>query len=163
PPSTDSPPAGPVGNNLQWQITNNSPMKIRAGIAIAVLFAVPPLALAADDWGKEKDQLTSSCSNLFGDIRQIGSCGQFLFSSGTPMRLTIPQSVVPGGGVALGATYIHKLDIRNWTDSTFTLQGGSSLRSFWFGDAVLTLDHKKFIHPLEPGDRFQIKLYSHAR
>jgi len=79
------------------------------------------------------------------------------------MRLTIPQSVVPGGGVALGATYIHKLDIRNWTDSTFTLQGGSSLRSFWFGDAVLTLDHKKFIHPLEPGDRFQIKLYSHAR
>lgn len=79
------------------------------------------------------------------------------------MRLTIPQSVVPGGGTALGATYIHKLDIANWTDSTFTLQGGSSLRSFWFGDAVLTLDHKKFIHPLEPGDRFQIKVYSHAR
>lgn len=138
-------------------------MSMRAGIAIAVLLTLSPLASASDDWGKEKDQLTASCSNLFGDIRQIGSCGQFLFSSGMPLRLTIPQSIVPGGGVALGATYIHKLDITNWTDSTFTLQGGSSLRSFWFGDAVLTLDHKKFIHPLEPGDRFQIKVYSHAR
>jgi hypothetical protein len=137
-------------------------MKTRFLLA-AALIATLSSPLSADDWGKEKRQLVTSCSNLFTNIQQIGSCGEFLFSSGAPVRLTIPQSVVPGGGVALGATYIHLLDIPNWTDSNFTVQGGSSLRAFWFGDAVLTFDHKKFIHPLSPGDRFQIKLYSHAR
>lgn len=134
-----------------------------AWLSVAILCALSLPLWASDDWNKEENQLTSSCSNLFTDIRQIGSCGEFLFSSGMPVRLTIPESVVPGGGVALGATYIHLLDIPNWTNSNFTLQGGSSLRGFWFGDAVLTFDHKKFIRPLSPGDRFQIQLYSHAR
>jgi hypothetical protein len=138
-------------------------MNRRGWLAVTILGALSLPVSAADDWGKEKNQLTTSCSNLFSNIQQIGSCAQFLFSSGTPVRLTIPQSVVPGGGTALGATYIHLLDIPNWTDSNFTLQGGSSLRGFWFGDAVLTLDHKKFIQPLSPGDRFQIKVFSHAR
>ncbi|MGA8028549.1 MAG: hypothetical protein WB992_15505 [Bryobacteraceae bacterium] len=138
-------------------------MHRRNWLALTILSVLSLPVSAADDWNKEKDQLTTSCSNLFGNIQQIGSCGEFLFSSGTPVRLTIPQSVVPGGGVALGATYIHLLDIPNWTDSNFTVQGGSSVREFWFGDAVLTLDHKKFIRPLSPGDRFQVKLYSHAR
>lgn len=131
-------------------------------LLMGVAALIRPL-LASDDWGKEGQELKASCSDLFSNIQQIGSCGEFLFSSGAPVRLTIPQSVVPGGGTALGATYIHLLDIPNWTDSNFTLQGGSSIRAFWFGDAVLTLDHKKFIHPLSPGDRFQLKVYSHAK
>lgn len=132
-------------------------------LTVVSLCALAQPVSAGDDWSKEKDQLTSSCSNLFTNLQQIGSCGEFLFSSGSPVKLTIPQSVVPGGGTALGATYIHLLDIPNWTDSNLTIQGGSSLREFWFGDAVLVFDHKKFIHPLSAGDRFQIKLYSHAR
>jgi hypothetical protein len=126
-----------------------------------ILFSTP--IFAADEWDLEKQKLVSSCSNLFTSLQAIGSCGQFLFSSGTPVHLTLPQSVVPGGGTALGAMYIHRLGIHDWTDSNFTVQGGSSLRGFWFGDAVLTFDHKKFIQPLSDGDRFQIKIYSHAR
>ena len=135
----------------------------KAAIALALLFTIPAALLASDDWDLEHQKLISSCSNLFTKLAAIGSCAEFLFSSGTPVRFTIPQSVVPGGGTALGATYIHRLGIHDWTDSNFTLQGGSSIRQFWFADAVLTFDHRKFIQPLSGGDRFQIKLYSHAR
>jgi hypothetical protein len=138
-------------------------MSKRGWYALGILFAVSAPLFGADDWGIEKQKLASSCSNLFSKLAAIGSCAEFLFSSGTPVRLTIPQSVVPGGGTALGATYIHHLDIHDWTDSNFTVQGGSSIRGFWFGDAVLTFDHRKFIQPLSGGDRFQIKVYSHAR
>lgn len=138
-------------------------MRCPAGFSVALLcLCVLPLQ-AADEWSLEKDKLTSSCSNLFSDFRQIGSCAEFLFSSGYPVHASIPQSVVPGGGSALGAIYTQRLNISEWTDSTFALQGGSSVRGFWFGDAVLTFDHKKLIRPLSPGDRFQVKAYTHAR
>lgn len=138
-------------------------MRCPAGFTVALLcLCVLPLR-AGDEWSLEKDKLTNSCSNLFADFKQIGSCAEFLFSSGYPVHASIPQSVVPGGGTALGAIYTQHLGLSEWTDSTFALQGGSSVRGFWFGDAVLTFDHKKWIRPLMPGDRFQVKAYAHAR
>src|SRR5579875_937646 len=131
-----------------------------ATVLIATLLSVP--LVCADEWDSEKTQLTTSCSDLFASLAQIGKCASFLFT-GAPVHLAIPQSVVPGGGVALGAVYVQPVDITDWAGSNFTLQGGSSISEFWFGDAVLTLSHKRWGGRLKPGDRFQIQVYSHAR
>ncbi len=138
-------------------------MKCAGEITLLFLCLLPLPIRAADEWSNEQKLLTNSCSSLFTDLKQIGSCAEFLFSSGYPVHASIPQSVVPGGGTPLGVIYTQHVNITNWTDSTFVLQGGSSVRGFWFGDAVLTFDHKKWIRPLSPGDRFQAKAYAHAR
>jgi hypothetical protein len=76
----------------------------------------------------------------------------------------IPQSVVPGGGAAIGLTYTDPVDLTNWAGSNFKLDGGSSLREFWLADATLTLSHRKwFGHWAGDEDRFQIQLYGRAR
>jgi hypothetical protein len=130
--------------------------------AVSILpFVFLTMALA-DDWDLEKRNLSQNCSDLFSNIEQIGKCGAFLFT-GEPVHLTIPESVVPGGGAALGAAYVHPIDITDWAGSNFLLQGGSSIREFWFGDAVLTFSHKRWGGRLKPGDRFQVQVYSHAR
>jgi hypothetical protein len=122
-----------------------------------------PLARAAD-WDTEKTELGKNCSSLFSGFAGVGSCAGFLFNSGKPLRLMIPQSVVPGGGTALGLLYTKQLSITDWSESNFTMDAGSSLREFWFSDAVLTLSHRKWYgHWSGEGDRFLIQVYSHAR
>ncbi len=135
--------------------------KVLRGGILVLACALP--MIAQNEWDAEKQNLKSSCSNLFSSLQQIGSCGEFLFSSGTPVRLSVPSSVVPGGGTALGAVYSQPLHIKNWTDSNFSLQGGSSIQGFWYGDAAVTFDHKKFIQPLKGGDRFQVSVYGDAK
>jgi hypothetical protein len=138
-------------------------MNRQGRVAFIALCTLSISTLRASEWDGERQQFTTDCSNLFGSFEQVTSCGEFFFSSGRPLHLTVPKSVVPGGGTAIGAAYVRSLHIPNWTDSSFVVQGGSSLRQFWFGDAVLTFDHKKFLYPNSGGDRFQIKLYTHAR
>ncbi|HTU44578.1 MAG TPA: hypothetical protein VMF91_05925 [Bryobacteraceae bacterium] len=131
-------------------------------IALLIVSLLSVSLACADEWDREKTDLTQSCSDLFSSFSQIGKCGEFLFT-GDPVHLAVPESVVPGGGVALGAVYEQPLPITNWAGSNFTLQGGSSLSEFWFGDAVVTLSHKRWGGRLKPGDRFQVQVYSHAR
>src|ERR1700760_3217214 len=105
----------------------------QAQLAFFVLCVISAPVLKASEWDGERQQLATDCSNLFGSFEQISNCGEFFFSSGRPLHLTAPKSVVPGGGTAIGATYVRSLHIPNWTDSSFVVQGGSSLRQFWFG------------------------------
>ena len=118
----------------------------------------------ANEWDKEKDELGKNCSSLFSGFAGVGSCAGFLFHGAKPLSLMIPTSVVPGGGTALGMTLVQPLTITDWAGSNFTIEGGSSLRQFWFGNAVLTLSHRKLYgHWSGENDRFQIQVYSHAR
>jgi len=118
----------------------------------------------ADEWDEEGKELSSSCSGLFQNIAVAGKCAAFLFNSGKPVRFTIPRSVVPGGGTALGVTYIQPLDIHNWTDSNLTMDAGSSLREFWFADLGVSLFHPRSHAAWNTArDRPQIQIYAHAR
>lgn len=130
---------------------------------LSVLLFVGALAASAGEWDREKDKLAQSCGNLTSGFAGISSCGAFLFNSGEPIRFIIPQSVVPGGGSALGMTYIQPVDIHNWAGSNFTMTGGSSIREFWFGDAVLTLSHRAWggLHN-SATDRFIMQVYGHG-
>src|ERR1700680_1975509 len=113
--------------------------KSRCGIVVLGALSLP--MAHAGEWGKEKDDFVKDCSSVFKGFASVGSCAGFLFNSGKPLRLMIPQSVVPGGGTALGLTYVEPVNLTDWAGSNFTLDGGSSLRQFWFGSAVLTLSH----------------------
>jgi len=134
----------------------------KIGPFFLLLWSVCPAS--ADEWDREGTALASSCGNLTGGFAAIASCGQFFFNSGKPLRLMIPTSVVPGGGTALGPLFIQPLDIHNWPESNLTINGGSSLRGFWFGNAVMTLNHRKFGGEWNTArDEFQIQIYGKTR
>ncbi len=119
---------------------------------------------SAGEWDNEHKALDASCSNLFSSFAQIGSCGAFLFNSGKPVRLTIPTSVVPGGGTALGVMYAQPLDIHDWTDSNLTMSAGSSIRQFWFADSTLSFFHRKWGGAWNTArDRNRFRAYAHVQ
>jgi len=119
---------------------------------------------SADEWDREGSSLKSSCGSLTDGFAAIASCGQFFFDSGKPLRLMIPTSVVPGGGTELGPLFIQPLDIHNWPESNLNIDGGSSLRGFWFGNATVTLNHRKFGGEWNTArDEFRIQIYGKAR
>ena len=133
----------------------------RSGLLCLLL--LPLQQAVAGEWDKEGQALKTNCGEFTG-FGSIASCGAFLFNSGKPLRLMIPTSVVPGGGTALGPLFIQPLDIHNWPESNLTMNGGSSLRGFWFGNATVTLNHRKFGGDWNTArDEFQIKIYSRAR
>jgi hypothetical protein len=120
--------------------------------------------LQAGEGDKEQQELSASCSSLFSSFAAIGSCAGFLFNSGKPARFTIPQSVVPGGGTAMGVMFAQPLGIRGWTDSNFTMAAGSSLRQFWFADATLSFYHRKWGGDWNTArDRNRFRAYAHGR
>jgi hypothetical protein len=128
------------------------------------VFLLSAACARADEWGKEASDLSAACGDLFASLADIPKCGAFFFNSGKPIRLLIPQSVVPGGGSALGAIFVQPLDIHNWPESNLSVSGGSSLRGFWFGDATMTLSHRKFGGDWNTArDEFQIQAYARAR
>src|SRR5690348_7400354 len=89
-------------------------------IRAARIFCLSSLALAtaiAGEWDKEGTTLRQDCVDPSGVFSILKSCATFLFHDGKPVRLSIPTSVVPGGGTALGAVYIQPLDIHNWAES----------------------------------------------
>jgi len=137
---------------------------IKRCIILAGLWVLSSPLLRADEWEKEKQQLDDSCSSLFSDFSKIASCGGFLFNSGKPIRLTIQQSVVPGGGTAMGVMYAQPIDIPDWTDSNLTMAAGSSIREFWFADANLSFFHRKWGGEWNTArDRNRFRAYAHAR
>jgi hypothetical protein len=128
-------------------------------------FGVFALSLArGGEWDREESKLATSCgNNPFTDLAGVGGCAAFLFNSGEPLHFMIPQSVVPGGGSALGLILTQPLDVRDWTGSNLTLDAGSSLRQFWFADATLTFSHRRFGGDWNTADdRFQVQAYAHA-
>jgi hypothetical protein len=136
---------------------------VRKIAAILCLGAVTmPLAFAGE-WDKEGDTLKNDCAtgSIFNVLK---SCATFLFHDGKPVRLSTPTSVVPGGGTALGVVYIQPLDIHNWAESNVTIEGGSSLRQFWYGNAVASLNHRKWGGDWNTArDAFQLQIYSRVR
>jgi hypothetical protein len=132
-----------------------------------LILGLAALALSsakADEWDKEGQQLSQDCSSLFSSFSVVKSCATFLFHDGNPVRMSIPSSVVPGGGTAIGAMYVQPLDIHNWTGSNLTVEGGSSLRAFWYGNAVASFNHRKWGGDWNTArDSFQLQIYSHAR
>lgn len=138
-------------------------MNKRRLVAAGICALLAPLAWA-NEWDMEKDQLNASCSSLFTSFAGIGSCGGFLFNGGKPVRLTIPSSVVPGGGTALGVMYAQPIDITDWTDSNLTMSAGSSLREFWFADATLSFFHRRWGGAWNTArDRNRFRAYAHAK
>jgi len=135
---------------------------LRRSIAVIGLAALAlPLGIAGE-WDNEGKMLDDDC--VFKDLSFLKSCPTFLFHDGKPVRMSIPASVVPGGGTAVGAIYIQPLDIRNWAESNLTVEGGSSLREFWYANAVATFNHRKWGGDWNTArDSFQAKVYSHAR
>src|SRR6202035_2976471 len=94
----------------------------RRGLAgFGVLVFAMPLAVAGE-WDDEGKKLKEDCGGPFGSLSVLKSCVPFLFYSGKPVRFSVPTSVVPGGGTALGAMFIQPLDIHNWAESNFTLE-----------------------------------------
>lgn len=132
-------------------------------LRFSFLFSCCALLAPGGEWDREKDKLIQSCGDPAAGFAEISSCGGFLFNGGAPLRFIIPQSVVPGGGSALGLTFIQPVDLPNWAGSNFTMTGGSSLREFWFGDAALTLSHRAWggLHT-SARDRFTVQVYGHA-
>jgi hypothetical protein len=118
----------------------------------------------ADEWDNEGKELKQDCGSLFSSFSGVKSCAPFLFNGGKPIRLSIPASVVPGGGTAIGAVYIQPLDIHDWAGSNLTVEGGSSIREFWYGNAVASFNHRKWGGDWNTArDSFQLQIYSHAR
>jgi hypothetical protein len=117
---------------------------MRRSVALLVALGLSASLAHAGEWDKEGEDLSNSCSGLFSlsGLTKAASCGAFFFHNGKPVRMMIPQSVVPGGGTAIGATYIQPLPIKNSADSNLTFEAGSSLRQFWFANAVLTFNHR---------------------
>jgi hypothetical protein len=138
---------------------------MRTRIALLSLAALASIPLAqANEWDKEGMALEDSCKGLFGNLSMIPKCGAFFFNSGKPVRMMIPHSIVPGGGTEIGPLFIQPLDIHNWAESNLTIDGGSSIRGFWFGDAALTFNHRKFGGEWNTArDSFQLQFYSRAR
>ena len=62
------------------------------------VFILSTACAHADEWGKEGSDLSAACKDLFASLADIPKCGAFFFNSGKPIKLLIPQSVVPGGG-----------------------------------------------------------------
>ncbi len=137
-------------------------MSTRTIVVLALLsFTLP--SLRAGEWDKEGETLKKDCSGapFFSLIR---SCATFLFHDGNPVRLSIPTTVVPGGGTALGAMLVQPLNIHNWAGSNFTLEGGSSLRQFWYGNAVASFNHRRWGGDWNTArDAFQFQIYARAR
>ena len=140
-------------------------MMNRTHCIVFALLAAGAMVAQAGEWGEEGQKLSESCRhNPFSEPASIGGCAAFLFNSGTPLRFTMPQSVVPGGGTALGVMLAQPLPVKNWADSNLTMDAGSSLREFWFADATATFSHKAFGGDWNTArDRFQVQAYAHAR
>jgi hypothetical protein len=140
---------------------------VSASWRVAALVAAASLASSfatAGEWDNEGKALKQDCGGAEGFFPLLKSCATFLVHDGKPVRLSIPTSVVPGGGTALGAMYIQPLDIHNWAESNFTMEGGSSLRQFWYGNAVATLNHRKWGGDWNTArDAFQLQFYSRVR
>jgi hypothetical protein len=138
------------------------PGAARRSVALLFLAALTlPLAMAGE-WDNEGKELEQDCSGPF--LLLVKSCAAFLFNGGSPVRLSIPTSVVPGGGTALGAMYVQPLDIHDWAGSNLTIEGGSSVRSFWYGNAVASFNHRKWGGDWNTArDIFQVQIYSHGR
>lgn len=137
----------------------------RNGLLRITLFVVALSGARAGEWEKEGEKLNQDCGSLFTSFfSQAKSCATFLFHDGNPVRMSIPASVVPGGGTAIGAMYVQPLDIHDWAGSNVTVEGGSSLRQFWYGNAVASFDHRKFGGDWNTArDNFQLQIYSHVR
>jgi len=139
-------------------------MRTRCGIALFALTLFASQLAADNEWDKEGQALSSDCGGLFQSFSAVKSCATFLFHGGKPVRMSIPTSVVPGGGTAIGAMYVQPLSIHNWAESNITVEGGSSLREFWYGNAVATLNHRRFGGDWNTArDAFQLQIYGHTR
>jgi hypothetical protein len=117
---------------------------MRRSVALLAALGLSAALVRAGEWDTEGTDFSKACSTLFSPswLTETASCGAFLFHNGKPVRMMIPQSVVPGGGTAIGATYIQPLSPKNSADSNLTFEAGSSLRQFWFANAVLTFNHR---------------------
>lgn len=118
----------------------------------------------AQTLGQEADELGAACGDIFRSLNAVKTCPVFLFHGAKPIRLSLPKNVVPGGGPAFGAVYSLPLPITDWADSNLTLEGGSSLRQFWFGNAVATFKHRKWRGNANTADEgFQASVYLRSR
>jgi len=139
-------------------------MRVRWGTAFFALTLFASQLAADNEWDREGRALSSDCGALFKSFSAVKSCATFLFHDGKPVRMSIPTSVVPGGGTAIGAMYVQPLSIHNWAESNVTAEGGSSLREFWYGNIVATLNHRRFGGDWNTArDAFQLQIYAHAR
>jgi hypothetical protein len=137
---------------------------IRRCIIFLALLALSFSAAWAGEWDTEKKDLGSDCSSLFSSFVDVGKCAAFLFNSGKPVRFTIPASIVPGGGTALGVMYAQPLPIHDWTGSNLTMDAGSSLRQFWFADSTLSFFHRKWGGDWNTArDTNRFRAYAHAQ
>src|SRR5690242_7407134 len=139
-------------------------MRMRRAIAFFALSLFASQLAADNEWDKEGQALSSDCGGLFQSFSAVKSCATFLFHDGKPVRMSIPTSVVSGGGTAIGAMYVQPLSIHNWAESNITVEGGSSLREFWYGNVVATLNHRRFGGDWNTArDAFQLQIYGHTR
>jgi hypothetical protein len=133
-------------------------------LIFGALIALSSSEAWAGEWDMERKDLDASCSSLFSSFANFGSCAAFLFNSGAPVRFTVPASVVPGGGTALGVMYAQPIPIHNWTGSNLTMDAGSSLREFWFADSTLSLLHRKWGGDWNTArDQNRFRAYAHAQ
>jgi hypothetical protein len=140
-------------------------MRMRHGTALIVLITASAFPLSADnEWDKEGQALSQDCSGQPSIFSFVKSCATFLFHDGNPVRMSIPSSVVPGGGTAIGAMFVQPLPIHDWAESNLAIEGGSSLREFWYGNIVASLNHRRWGGDWNTArDAFQLQLYSRIR
>jgi hypothetical protein len=135
-----------------------------SAVRMAAVLLLGTYALRAGELELEKEKFSQDCHGIFTsfNLKEVVSCGGDLFRA-NPLHLTIPTSVVPGGGSAVGLTYTHTFNPHGWQNS-LTLAAGSSLRQFWFADAVLNLNRRKLGGAWNTArDRFEILTYARAR
>jgi hypothetical protein len=131
-------------------------------MALLFLAALIVPRARAGEWDNEGKELGQDCAGSFPAL--LKPCATFLFNGGNPLRLSVPTSVAPGGGTALGVLFAQPLDIRDWAGSNLTIEGGSSIRSFWYGNATASFNHRKWGGDWNTArDIFQLQIYAHGR
>lgn len=127
------------------------------------LRVIPLVLLAAGLHGASMDEMKRDCAafNSAPALKPFIGCASDIFTL-DPIH-PIVQSIVPGGGIGLGAQYKWDSPRGEW-HRIVTVKGAISLRDFWMVEPMLTLRHPKFGGKKRAGDEaFSAHFYLRAR
>src|ERR1700722_11449708 len=92
--------------------------------------------------------------------KRVMACGSDFFTA-RPVHLTV-ESIVPGGGYALGPTFGQPFNRGKWQQE-LDATGVASFTAFWMTETKFLSSHDKFGQNNSARDRFAYEIYARAR